>query len=107
MCEQPEVNALEGVGMIEAPGGSLIHHYKVNEEAAITWAHLIVATGHNNLAIGRRVRQVSEHFIASTKLNEGMLNRVSTVVRDYDPCFIIVAQLRLGPARDEDSTDRP
>ena len=79
--------------MIEAPRGSLIHHYKVNEEAAITWAHLIVATGHNHLAIGRRVRQVSEHFIDGTKLNEGMLNRVSTVVRDYDPCFIIVAQL--------------
>jgi len=46
-----------------------------------------VATGHNNLAIGRSVRQVSEHFIDGTKLNEGMLNRVSAVVRAYDPCL--------------------
>jgi len=81
------VNALEGVGMIEAPRGTLIHHYKVNEEGAITWANLIVATGHNNLAIGRSVQQVSEHFIDGTKLREGMLNRVSAVVRAYDPCL--------------------
>jgi len=81
------VNALEGTGMIEAPRGTLIHQYKVNEEGAITWANLIVATGHNNLAIGRSVQQVSEHFIDGTKLNEGMLNRVSAVVRAYDPCL--------------------
>jgi len=81
------VNALEGVGMIEAPRGTLIHHYKVSEEGAITWANLIVATGHNNLAIGRSVQQVSEHFIDGTKLTEGMLNRVSAVVRAYDPCL--------------------
>ncbi len=53
------VNALEGVGIAEAPRGILIHHYKVNESGAITWANLIVATGHNNLAIGRSVDQVS------------------------------------------------
>lgn len=80
-------NSLEGVGMIEAPRGTLIHHYKVNEEGAITWANLIVATGHNNLAIGQSVKQVSEHFIDGTKLSEGMLNRVSAVVRAYDPCL--------------------
>ena len=81
------VNALEGVGMIEAPRGVLIHHYKVNEEGAIVWANLIVATGHNNLAIGRSIQQVSEHFIDGSKLEEGMLNRVSAVVRAYDPCL--------------------
>ena len=81
------VNSLEGTGMIEAPRGTLIHHYKVNEEGAITWANLIVATGHNNLAIGRSVQQVSEHFIVGSKLSEGMLNRVSAVVRAYDPCL--------------------
>lgn len=81
------VNALEGVGMIEAPRGTLIHHYKVNDEGAITWANLIVATGHNNLAIGQSVQQVAEHFIDGTKLTEGMLNRVSAVVRAYDPCL--------------------
>jgi NAD-reducing hydrogenase large subunit len=81
------VNALEGVGMIEAPRGTLIHHYKVNEDGAIAWVNLIVATGHNNLAIGRSIQQVSEHFIDGTKLTEGMLNRVSAVVRAYDPCL--------------------
>ena len=81
------VNALEGVGMIEAPRGVLIHHYKVNEEGGIVWANLIVATGHNNLAIGRSIQQVSEHFIDGSKLQEGMVNRVSAVVRAYDPCL--------------------
>ena len=57
------VNALEGVGVIEAPRGILIHHYKVNEEGAITWANLIVATGNNNLAIGRSVDQVARRFV--------------------------------------------
>jgi NAD-reducing hydrogenase large subunit len=81
------VNALEGVGMIEAPRGVLIHHYKVNEQGGIVWANLIVATGHNNLAMGRSIQQVSEHFIDGTKLREGMVNRVSAVVRAYDPCL--------------------
>ncbi len=81
------VNALEGVGIIEAPRGTLIHHYKVDENGAIVWANLIVATGHNNYAIGKSVRQVSEHFVKGTHLEEGMLNRVSAVVRAYDPCL--------------------
>jgi NAD-reducing hydrogenase large subunit len=81
------VNNLEGVGMIEAPRGILIHHYKVNEEGAITWANLIVATGHNNLAINRSIEQVAKHFVDGKHLKEGMLNRVSAIVRAYDPCF--------------------
>lgn len=81
------VNALEGVGIIEAPRGTLIHHYKVDESGAIVWANLIVATGHNNVAIARSVRQVSEHFVKGAHLEEGMLNRVSAVVRAYDPCL--------------------
>ena len=101
------VNALEGVGMIEAPRGTLIHHYKVNDEGAITWANLIVATGHNNLAIGQSVQQVAEHFIDGTRLTEGMLNRVSAVVRAYDPCLscsthadgILAMEIRLLDAR--------
>jgi len=81
------VNSLEGVGMIEAPRGILIHHYKVDETGAMKWANLIVATGHNNLAIGRSIEQVSRHFVDGKHLKEGMLNRVSAVVRAYDPCF--------------------
>jgi NAD-reducing hydrogenase large subunit len=81
------VNSTEGIGMIEAPRGTLIHHYKVNDEGAMVWANLIVATGHNNLSMGRSVQQVAEHYIDGTKLTEGMLNRVSAVVRAYDPCL--------------------
>ena len=81
------VNSLEGVGMAEAPRGVLIHHYKVNPDGAMRWANLIVATGHNNLAIGRSVTQVAKRFIDGTRLTEGMLNRVSAVVRAYDPCL--------------------
>jgi NAD-reducing hydrogenase large subunit len=81
------VNRLEGVGMIEAPRGVLIHHYKVDESGAIQWANLIVATGHNNLAINRSVGQVARHFIDGHEMKEGMLNRVSAVVRAYDPCL--------------------
>jgi len=81
------VNSLEGVGMAEAPRGILIHHYKVDEKGAMKWANLIIATGHNNLAINRSVEQVSKHFIDGAHLKEGMLNRVSAVVRAYDPCL--------------------
>lgn len=81
------VNALEGVGIAEAPRGTLIHHYRVNEEGAITWANLIVATGHNNMAIGKSVDEVARHFVREKKLTEGVLNRVSAVVRAYDPCL--------------------
>jgi NAD-reducing hydrogenase large subunit len=81
------VNALEGVGVIEAPRGILIHHYKVDEDGAIRGANLIVATGHNNLAIGRSVEQVAKQYVNGNKLEEGMLNRVSAVVRAFDPCL--------------------
>lgn len=81
------VNALEGVGIAEAPRGVLIHHYKVNEDGAIVWANLIVATGHNNLAISHSVDQVARRYIDGGKIQEGMLNRVSAVVRAYDPCL--------------------
>ena len=81
------VNSLEGTGIIEAPRGVLIHHYKVDEQGAMTWANLIVATGHNNLAIGNGVEQVSKHFVDGNRLQEGMLNRVQALVRAYDPCF--------------------
>jgi NAD-reducing hydrogenase large subunit len=81
------VNALEGIGIAEAPRGTLIHHYKVNEDGAITWANLIVATGHNNLAISRSVDQVARRYVDGARMQEGMLNRVSAVVRAYDPCL--------------------
>jgi NAD-reducing hydrogenase large subunit len=81
------VNALEGIGVAEAPRGILIHHYKVDEGGAIVWANLIIATGHNNLAMNQGVDQVAKHFVDGNQLREGMLNRVSAVVRAYDPCL--------------------
>ena len=81
------VNSLEGVGIAEAPRGVLIHHYKVDESGAMRYANLIVATGHNNLAIGNGVEQVAKHYVDGNKLQEGMLNRVSALVRAYDPCL--------------------
>jgi NAD-reducing hydrogenase large subunit len=81
------VNALEGIGMAEAPRGVLMHHYKVNEDGAMVWANLIIATGHNNLSIGRSINQVASHYIDSKRMQEGMLNRVSAVLRAYDPCL--------------------
>jgi len=94
------VNSPEGVGMIEAPRGTLIHHYKVDENGAIRWANLIVATGHNHSAISKGVRQVGEHFIKGDKLQEGMLNRVSALVRAYDPCLSCSTHALGAPALD-------
>ena len=92
------VNALEGVGMIEAPRGVLIHHYKVNEDGAIVWANLVVATGHNNLAIAKSVEQVAKHFVDGARLAEGAHNRVSAVVRAYDPCLSCSTHVMGAPA---------
>lgn len=80
-------NNLEGVGISEAPRGTLIHHYKVNEDGLMTHANLIIATGHNNLAMNRGVLQVARHYIDDKKLTEGMLNRVEAVIRAFDPCL--------------------
>jgi NAD-reducing hydrogenase large subunit len=81
------LNNLEGVGASEAPRGTLIHHYRVDEQGLITWANLIIATGHNNLAMNRGILQVARHFVRSEKITEGMLNRVEAVIRAFDPCL--------------------
>jgi len=77
----------EGIGVAEAPRGTLIHHYKIDSNGLITWANLIIATGHNSLALNRGVFQVAKHFVDGAKLSEGMLNRVEAVVRAFDPCL--------------------
>lgn len=81
------LNNLEGVGCCEAPRGTLIHHYRVDEQGLITFANLIIATGHNNLAMNRGILQAARHFVRSEKLTEGMLNRVEAVIRAFDPCL--------------------
>ncbi|MCC7210065.1 MAG: Ni/Fe hydrogenase subunit alpha [Anaerolineae bacterium] len=82
-----EPNNFEGVGVSEAPRGTLIHHYKIDENGLITWANLIIATGNNNLAMNRGVLQVAKRFVKSDKLQDGMLNRVEAVIRCFDPCL--------------------
>ena len=81
------LNNEEGVGAAEAPRGTLIHHYRVDEQGLITWANLIIATGHNNLAMNRGILQAAKHFVHGNELNEGMLNRVEAVIRTFDPCL--------------------
>lgn len=81
------LNNLEGVGAAEAPRGTLIHHYRVDEQGLITWANLIIATNHNNLAMNRGILQAARHFVRSEKLTEDMLNRVEAVIRAFDPCL--------------------
>ncbi len=77
----------EGVGVVEAPRGTLIHHYEVDEKGAIERANLIVATGHNNYAMNRGVEQVARDYITGHDVKEGALNRMEHVIRCYDPCL--------------------
>lgn len=89
----PRVRALaqpnfpEGIGCVEAPRGTLIHHYRIDEHGLIAWANLIVATGHNNLAMNRGVLQVARRFITGPQAPEGAYNRVEAVIRAFDPCL--------------------
>ncbi len=80
-------NSTSGIGVSEAPRGILMHHYRSNKNGKIEWANLIIATGHNNLAMNRGVLQVAKHYVKGDKLEEGMLNRVEAVVRAFDPCL--------------------
>jgi NAD-reducing hydrogenase large subunit len=82
-------NQFEGIGMAEAPRGTLLHHYKIDEQGLITWVNMIIATGNNNLAMNKGVYQVARHFIRGNgkEISEGILNRVEAVIRCYDPCL--------------------
>ena len=82
-----EPNREEGVGISEAPRGTLLHHYKVDKNGLIKWANLIIATGNNNLAMNRGVKQVAEYFVHNGKFTEGTLNRGEAVIRAFDPCL--------------------
>ncbi|MBI4913198.1 MAG: Ni/Fe hydrogenase subunit alpha [Acidobacteria bacterium] len=77
----------EGVGVIEAPRGTLIHHYRVDENDAIEKANLIVSTTHNNTAMNTAVREVAARYLSGHELTEGLLNRIEVAIRAYDPCL--------------------
>jgi len=80
-------NSLEGIGVSEAPRGTLMHHYKIDRQGMMVWANLIIATGHNSLAMNKGVYQVARYFVHGEKIEEGMLNRVEAVIRTFDPCL--------------------
>jgi len=76
-----------GVGVIEAPRGTLIHHYRVGPDDLITMCNLIVSTTHNNQAMNEAVRAVAREYLDGVELTEGLLNRVEVAIRAYDPCL--------------------
>ena len=78
----------EGVGVVEAPRGTLLHHYRADREGDITFGNLIVATTQNNQVINRTVRSVAEDYLGGrTEITEGMMNAIEVGIRAYDPCL--------------------
>jgi NAD-reducing hydrogenase large subunit len=86
----PEAGAWvgEGIGVVEAPRGTLLHHYRAGPEGDITFVNLIVATTHNNQVINRTVRAVAEdHLEGRGEITEAMMNAIEVGIRAYDPCL--------------------
>ena len=77
----------ESVGLVEAPRGTLFHHYKVDKNDQVTMANLIVSTTHNNTAMNLAVTGVAKKYLSGAAVTEGLLNRVEVAIRAYDPCL--------------------
>jgi NAD-reducing hydrogenase large subunit len=77
----------QGVSIIEAPRGTLIHHYWVDKQGKIEKANMIVATTHNNAAINQSITEVAKRYVKGGRIEEGALNLVEMAVRCYDPCL--------------------
>jgi len=77
----------EAVGVIEAPRGTLIHHYKVDDNDQVTMANLIVSTTHNNEPMNQAVQKVAKDHLSGVEITEGLLNHVEVAIRAYDPCL--------------------
>jgi len=78
----------EGIGLLEAPRGTLFHHYKINKNDQITMANLIVSTTNNNEPMNRAVGEVAKKYLTGQeKITEGMLNAIEVAIRAYDPCL--------------------
>ena len=76
-----------GVGVLEAPRGTLIHDYHADENGKLLKVNLIVSTGHNNWAMSNAVDSVAKTYVHGPDVQEGMLNRVEAAIRAYDPCL--------------------
>jgi NAD-reducing hydrogenase large subunit len=84
---------LEGIGIIEAPRGTLTHHYQVDDKGMITRCNLIVSTTHNNEAMNQAVKWVANNVISQKgAITDGMLNQVEVAIRAYDPCLSCATQ---------------
>src|SRR5512137_2063143 len=77
----------EGIGLIEAPRGTLFHHYRVNKDDQVVMANLIVSTTNNNEPMNRAVQKVAQDHLSGRKLTEGLLNHIEVAIRAYDPCL--------------------
>ncbi|MGP8200814.1 MAG: Ni/Fe hydrogenase subunit alpha [Limisphaerales bacterium] len=81
------INSLRGVGVSEAPRGTLFHDYNVDGNGLLQKVNLIVATGQNNLAMNQTVAQIARHYVRGSIIPESLLNRVEHGIRCYDPCL--------------------
>lgn len=81
------VNQSVGIGVSEAPRGTLFHEYHVDEDGILTAVNLLIATGQNNLAMNRTVTQIAQHYLHGREIEEGLLNRVEHGIRTFDPCL--------------------
>ncbi|MDX9991713.1 MAG: Ni/Fe hydrogenase subunit alpha [Anaerolineales bacterium] len=98
LCDDPDILSTDiqntrknyqghGVGIIEAPRGTLIHDYHADENGQLTRVNMIVSTGHNNWAMSNAVDSVAKTYVKGPDVQEGMLNRVEAAIRAYDPCL--------------------
>ena len=76
-----------GIGVVEAPRGTLFHHYEINDEGLVTRANLIVSTTNNNQAMNESIRQVALDELDGKTLTEPLLNQIEVAIRAYDPCL--------------------
>jgi len=81
------VRQRRGVGVIEAPRGTLFHDYEVGDDDLVTRCNLIVSTTHNNQAMNEAVRLVATQYLDGRELTEGLLNHIEVAIRAYDPCL--------------------
>ncbi|MCX7590735.1 MAG: Ni/Fe hydrogenase subunit alpha, partial [Kiritimatiellae bacterium] len=77
----------EAVGLIEAPRGTLFHHYQVDDNGLVMRCNLIVSTTNNNMPMNRAVEKVARDYLEGTQITEGLLNRIEVAIRAYDPCL--------------------
>ncbi|MHA1258140.1 MAG: nickel-dependent hydrogenase large subunit [Candidatus Heimdallarchaeaceae archaeon] len=86
----------EGVGVIEAPRGTLYHHYKTDKEGKVTKANIIVATTNNNAPICISVKQAAKEMIKHGLYNDDGLNKIEMAFRAYDPCLACATHAMIG-----------